>query len=67
MRAFNDPFEYTGSLTMVYDGNYRISGGQISVTNRKGKVVTRSLTQSGYFGGEHLLHRGRGRQDSTSV
>ena len=48
---FNDPFEYTGTLTMVYDGNYRISGGQISVTNRKGKVVTRSLTRSGYFGG----------------
>lgn len=43
----NDPFEYVGTLTLVYDANNRISGGSVTVSNSKGKNVTHSLTNSG--------------------
>jgi hypothetical protein len=46
--AINNPFEYVGTLTLVYDANGRISGGSVTVSNSKGKNVTRSLTNSGY-------------------
>ena len=46
--AINDPFEYVGTLTLVYDANGRISGGSVTVSNSKGKNVTHSLTSSGY-------------------
>ncbi|SEQ44975.1 hypothetical protein [Microlunatus flavus] len=46
----NRPFEYSGSLTIAYDANNRISGGQVTVTGRKGKNVTNALKNSGYFG-----------------
>ena len=43
----NNPFEYVGTLTLVYDANYRISGGSVTVSNSKGKNVTHSLSSSG--------------------
>ncbi|GAA3574551.1 hypothetical protein GCM10022197_34490 [Microlunatus spumicola] len=49
--ALNNPVEYVGTLTMAYDANGRISGGQVTVTNAKGKVVTNALKSSGYYGG----------------
>ena len=47
--AMNDPVEYRGTLTVVYDANGRISGGQVTVTNGKGKNVTHALKSSGYY------------------
>lgn len=43
-----NPFEYAGTLTMVYDANGRISGGSVTVTNAKGKSVTHALKGSGF-------------------
>ena len=43
-----DPIEYVGTLTLARDANGRISGGQVTVTNAKGKVVTHALKSSGY-------------------
>ena len=48
--AISSPYEYNGTLTVVYDNNYRISGGQITVTNGKGKIVTNALKNSGFHG-----------------
>lgn len=47
--AINNPVEYAGSLTMAYDAFGRISGGQITVGNSKGKNVTHALSASGYY------------------
>lgn len=45
----SNPFEYVGTLTLVYDANSRISGGQITVTDSKGRNVTHSLRNSGFY------------------
>ena len=42
------PFEYVGSLTLAYDANNRVSGGQTTVTDGKGRTVSRAITSSGY-------------------
>lgn len=47
--AINNPIEYLGTLTMAYDANGRISGGQVTVTSAKGKNVTHALKSSGYY------------------
>ncbi len=47
--GINNPLEYTGTLTLAYDANGRVSGGQVTVTNSKGKNVTHALRSSGYF------------------
>lgn len=44
-----NPIEYAGTLTIVYDSNQRISGGQVTVTNTKGKNVTHALKSSGFY------------------
>jgi len=49
--AISNPVEYAGTLTIAYDANSRISGGQITVANGKGKNVTHGLKSSGYYGG----------------
>ncbi len=46
--AINNPFEYVGTLTLVYDANSRISGGSVTVSNSKGKNVTHALSNSGF-------------------
>lgn len=47
--VINHPIEHTGTMTIVYDANNRISGGQVTVSNRKGKNVTHTLSNSGYY------------------
>jgi hypothetical protein len=42
------PFEHTGSLTLAYDANNRVSGGAFTVVNGKGKTVTNAIKSSGY-------------------
>lgn len=49
--AINNPFQYTGSLTLVHDANFRISGGSITVSNSKGKIVTNPVNNSGSSNG----------------
>jgi hypothetical protein len=49
-----NPFEYVGTLTVVYDANGRISGGQVTVTNGKGKNVTHGLSASGYYSSSYF-------------
>ena len=46
--AVNNPTEYVGVLSMVYDANGRVSGGLATVSNSKGKAVTHALTNGGY-------------------
>ena len=48
--GINNPIEYAGALTIAYDANGRISGGQVTVTDSKGKNVTHALKSSGYYG-----------------
>lgn len=45
----SSPVEYTGTLTIAYDANGRISGGQVTVTGSKGTNVTHALKSSGYY------------------
>lgn len=47
--SINNPVEYAGTLTMAYDANNRISGGQVTVTSSKGKTVTHALKSSGFW------------------
>lgn len=47
--AINNPIEYAGAMTIAYDANGRISGGQVTVTDAKGKNVTHALKSSGYY------------------
>ena len=42
------PLEYSGTMTIAYDANNRVSGGQVTVTNGRGKVVTNAIRSSGY-------------------
>lgn len=42
------PFEYSGSITLAYDGNQRVSGGSVSVTDAKGRVVTKPIRGTGF-------------------
>ena len=39
---------------MAYDANSRVSGGQVTVTNAKGKNVTHGLKSSGYYGSTYF-------------
>lgn len=43
------PTEYRGTMTIAYDANSRVSGGQVTVTDAKGRNRTRAITNSGYF------------------
>ena len=52
--SINNPVEYAGTLTMAYDANSRISGGQVTVTNSKGRTVTHALKSSGYYSSSYF-------------
>ena len=43
------PFEYTGSMTLAYDGNNRVSGGAVTVVDGKGRTVTNAVRSTGYL------------------
>lgn len=47
--AIANPFEYDGTMTIVFDGNGRISGGQVTVTDSRGRTITHGLSASGYY------------------
>ena len=46
--------EMTGTLTITYDTNNRISGGAATVLNSKGAPVTAQITNTGYFSSSYL-------------
>jgi hypothetical protein len=63
----HNPFEYVGTLTMVYDANNRISGGQVTVTNGKGKNVTHGLSSSGYYSSSYFYTTAKVDQTSMGL